>query len=131
MPRTANVQTTSAFNQIRKLAGQVLVKLRNDIHAKEADLRRLKEEESKLVALAAQGSVSSSNGVKRATSGSTRRIDWGTVLTKLPKQFKASDIRSVPTVKDKRSSELFAAITRWMEAGVVTRKDRGRYERVK
>jgi hypothetical protein len=53
------------------------------------------------------------------------------VLEKLPRQFKASDIRTVRAVKDKRSSELFAAITRWIEAGTVKRKDRGRYERVK
>jgi hypothetical protein len=31
---------------------------------------------------------------------------------------------------DKPPSELFAAITRWMEAGTVKRKDPGLYERV-
>jgi hypothetical protein len=53
------------------------------------------------------------------------------VLEKLPSQFKASDIRTVRAVKDKGSSELFATITRWMEAGRLKRKDWGRYERVK
>jgi hypothetical protein len=81
--------------------------------------------------LAAQRGVSNSNGARRPTSGSTNRINWGSVLEKLPKQFKAADIRAVRAVQNKRSSELFAAITRWMEAGAVKRKDRGRYERVK
>src|ERR1700730_2214034 len=114
MPRTTNSQITSALDQIRKLAGQVLVKLRIQIHAKEGDLLRLKEEESKLVALAARRGVSGSNVGRRHTSASPTRINWGSVLEKLPKQFKASDIRTVRAVKDKRSSELFKAITRWM-----------------
>ena len=48
----------------------------------------------------------------------------------LPKQFKASHIRTVRGLKNKRPSEFFAAITRWMEAGAVKRKERGLYERV-
>ena len=131
MPRTAKSQTTSALDQIRKIAGPALAKVRSEIHAKEGALRRLKEEESKLVALVAQGGVNTGNGAPRPTSASTTRINWGSVLAKLPRQFKAADIRNVRAVKDKRSSELFAAITRWMEAGTVKRKDRGRYERVK
>jgi len=131
MPRTTNIQITSAFDQVQKQARQLLVKLRSEIHSKEGDLRRLKEEESKLAALTAQQGISNGNGVRRAASGSTSRIDWGVVLEKLPRQFKASDIRAVRAVKDKRPSELFAAITRWMEAGTVKRKDRGLYERVK
>jgi SMC interacting uncharacterized protein involved in chromosome segregation len=130
MPRATNIQITSAFDQVQKHARQLLVKLRSEIDSKEGDLRRLKEEESKLAALTAQQGISNSNGARRTASGSTSRIDWGTVLEKLPKQFKASDIRTVRAVKDKRPSELFAAITRWMEAGTVKRKDRGLYERV-
>jgi hypothetical protein len=53
------------------------------------------------------------------------------VLEKLPRQFRASDIRTVGAVKDKGHSELFSAITRWVEAGTVKRKDRGLYERLK
>ncbi len=131
MPRTTNIQITSAFDQLQKQARQLLVKLRSEIHSKEGDLRRLKEEESKLAALTAKRGISSSNRGRRTTSGSTGRIDWGIVLEKLPKQFKASDIRTVRSVKEKPLSELFAAITRWMEAGTVKRKDRGLYERVK
>jgi hypothetical protein len=48
-------------------------------------------------------------------------------LEQLPRQFKASDIRQVRGIKDKRSSELFAAITRWIEAGSVKKKARGAY----
>ncbi len=60
---------------------------------------------------------------------SGKRINWGAVLRQLPKQFKASNIRQVRGLKDKRPSEIFAAITRWIEAGSVKRKARGLYER--
>ncbi len=46
------------------------------------------------------------------------------------RQFKASHIRAVPMTKDKRPSEVFAAITRWIDAKMVKRKSRGVYERV-
>jgi hypothetical protein len=64
------------------------------------------------------------------SAGATARINWGTVLEQLPKQFKASQVRTVRGLKNKRSSEIFAAIARWMEAGAVKRKERGFYERV-
>ena len=40
-------------------------------------------------------------------------------------------MRSVRGLKDKRPSEIFAAITRWIDAGNVKRRGRGTYERVK
>ena len=46
------------------------------------------------------------------------------------KQFKASHIRAVPMTKDKRPSEVFAAIARWIDAKMVKRKERGLYERI-
>jgi hypothetical protein len=52
------------------------------------------------------------------------------VLEILPKQFKASQVRTLRGLKSKRSSEIFAAITRWMEAGAVRRKERGLYVRI-
>ena len=73
------------------------------------------------------------DGAKPASvgaAGATARINWGTVLEQLPKQFKASQIRAERGLKNKRSSEIFAAITHWMEAGLVKRKKRGLYERV-
>ena len=58
------------------------------------------------------------------------RINWRTVLQQMPKQFKASDVRGVRGLKGKRPSEIFAAITRWIDAGMAKRKARGVYERV-
>lgn len=58
------------------------------------------------------------------------RIDWRAVLSKLPKQFRAADVRKVRGLTEKKSSEIFAAITRWIEAKLVKRKERGVYERV-
>jgi hypothetical protein len=131
MPRSKNLRTSSAFSQVQKQARQLLATLRVEIRSKEGDLRRLKEEESQLSALIGQRA---DNGTRRASGGAPKagsRINWGTVLEQMPKQFKASDVRSVRGLKDKRSSEIFAAITRWIEAGSVKRKDRGLYERVK
>jgi hypothetical protein len=73
------------------------------------------------------------DGAKPASgsaAGATARINWGMVLEQLPKRFRASQIRTVRGLKHKRPSEIFAAITRWMEAGAVKRKERGLYERV-
>ena len=48
---SAKTQRTSALGQFRKRARELLVNLRTEISSKEAVLRRLKEEESKLSAL--------------------------------------------------------------------------------
>jgi hypothetical protein len=130
MPRTAGNQVVSALNQLWKLTGELLAKLGNEIRSKERDLRRLKEAESKLVALTGQKRIRRKRVAQRI-SGPIKRIDWQVILEKLPRQFRASDIRTVGAVKDKRHSELFSAITRWVEAGTVKRKDRGLYERLK
>ena len=126
MPRSKNLRTSSAFSQVQKQARQLLATLRIEIRSKEGDLRRLKEEESQLSALIGQRA---DKGTRRASGGAPKagsRINWGTVLEQMPKQFKASDVRSVRGLKDKRSSEIFAAITRWIEAcGAVKRKDQG------
>ena len=58
------------------------------------------------------------------------RIDWRIVLDQLPKQFKAADIHLVRGLKSKRPSEVFAAITRWIQTGLARRKARGLYEKV-
>jgi hypothetical protein len=63
-------------------------------------------------------------------AGGKARINWSAVLEQLPKQFKAGDIHKLRGLKEKLSSEIFAAITRWIEAGDVKRKERGLYERV-
>jgi hypothetical protein len=51
------------------------------------------------------------------------------VLVQLPKQFQASHIRGLRGLKERRSSEIFAAITRWIDSGMAKRKSRGIYER--
>jgi hypothetical protein len=132
MPRTTT-GGSSAFTQVQAQARELLAKLRTDIRVKDTELRRLRQEESKLAALTGQpGMASSNDGTATGRRGARTRINWGEVLTtKLPKQFKASDIRAVRGLRDKRSSEIFAAITRWIDGGAVKRRDRGMYERVK
>jgi hypothetical protein len=130
MPRTSAARTTSALAEVQKYARELLSNLHNEIRSMEADLHRLNEAESTLSAFAGLGTTSwNGRGAARAVGGKTR-IDWGTVLEQMPKQFKASDIRKVRGLNDKRASEIFAAITRWLEARSVKRKERGLYERV-
>ena len=136
MPRTkGSASTESAIRQFRRQAGSVLAKLRKDIRAKEIELARLKRDEESLGRLAGGGRAGG-GGARgpRAVSGGGGgggggRINWRSVLAQLPKQFKASNVRQVRGLKDKRPSEIFAAITRWIEAGLAKRKTRGLYEK--
>lgn len=127
MPRkSASGAATSAFQQVQRQAKKLLVNLRKDIRAMEMKLGRLKQEESRLGHLIGRSSAGTERG-----SGSMRgRVNWRSVLSSLPKQFKASDVRNVRGLKQKRPSEIFAAITRWIEAGSAKRRSRGVYERV-
>ncbi len=130
MPRKAATNSaTSAFRQVQQQARTLLINLRKEIRGKEAELRRLKEEESRLGLLI--GGPAAAAGPREA-GGAMRggRINWRAVLDQMPKQFKASDVRAVRGLKAKRPSEIFAAITRWINSGVVKRKTRGLYERV-
>ncbi len=132
MPRQSSATAvTSAFRQVQQQAKSLLVNLRRDIRAKEVELRRLKEEESRLGLLvsARQGAAAPGAGAPRGGRGAGGRINWRTVLQQLPKQFKASDVRGVRGLKGKRPSEIFAAITRWINAGAAKRKSRGIYEK--
>jgi hypothetical protein len=133
MPRTkGSASTASAIRQVQRQAGSVLAKLRKDIRAKEIELARLKRDEEALGRLAGGGRASGGVArVPRASSGGGGgRVNWRNVLAQLPKQFKASNVRQVRGLKDKRPSEIFAAITRWIEAGLAKRKTRGLYEKV-
>jgi hypothetical protein len=125
MPRRRNAAT--AFRHVQQQARAIVNNLRNEIRAKEAELKRLKDEESKLSVLTGRVGAPAGRPAGRRRGG---RINWRTVLTQLPKQFKASHIRQVRGLRGKRPSEIFAAITRWMDAGSVKRKARGLYERV-
>jgi hypothetical protein len=126
MPRARNFNgASSGFQRLRRQALSVLSELRREIRRKEAELQRLRDEESSL------GRIAGGNrGVRNGRGGGRARIDWSVVLQQMPKQFKAGDVRSVREVRNKRPSEVFAAITRWIDAGAVKRKARGVYERV-
>ena len=135
MPRRkGSASTASAIRQVRRQAGAVLAKLRKDIRAMEIELARLKHDEDLWERLAGRGSAGGAVArTPRAASGGGGggggRINWRNVLAQLPKQFKASNVRQVRGLKDKRPSEIFAAITRWIEAGLAKRKTRGLYEK--
>jgi hypothetical protein len=130
MPRGRRSGTGSSFQQFQNQARALLVTLRKEIRVKEAELGRLKSDESRLGMVT--GKVSGPGRPARAAGGGQAgggRINWRAVLEELPKQFKASDVRGVRGLKDKRPSEIFAAVTRWIESGMVKRKARGQYER--
>jgi hypothetical protein len=126
MPRKSAGGNSSAFEQVQKQARTLLVNLRKEIRSKETELGKLKEEEARLGTLIGRASAAS-NGMLAGMRG---RVDWKSVFSQLPKQFKASDVRNVRGLKGKRPSEIFAAITRWIDAGVAKRRARGVYERV-
>jgi hypothetical protein len=131
MPRSSLGGVTSAFERIQRQAQSLLSGLQSQIRTKETELRRLLEQETHLSGLLG-GAKGARKGKKAATAARPTgrgRINWREVLNQLPKQFKASDIRKVRGLKDKRPSEIFAAITRWIDGGMVRRKSRGIYER--
>lgn len=127
MPRKTTKNVSSAFQQVQQQARALLVGLRREIQMTAGQLERLKREESQLSALAgiAPAGPRSARGIKRG-----KRTDWSAVLAQLPRQFQASHIRGLRGLKERRSSEIFAAITRWIDSGGVKRKSRGMYERV-
>jgi len=132
MPRTSLGGVTSAFERIQRQARTVLGGLRGQIRAKENELLRLKQEEARLSHLLGGGGRMAGQTARAAAAsggGGRGRINWREVLKQMPKQFKASDVRRVRGLKSKRPSEIFAAITRWIDAGLAKRKKRGIYER--
>jgi hypothetical protein len=133
MPRRSNSELGSAFGQLQQQARALLSTLRKEISAKEAELKQLKEDESRLGAVtgrvAAEAGPGPGRGRGMRSEPSGGRINWRMILEQLPKQFKASDVRSVRGLQDKRPSEIFAAVTRWIDGGSVKRKARGVYER--
>jgi hypothetical protein len=129
MPRKAR-EMGSRFDQVQNQAQKLLANLRREIRSKEDELRRLKDEDSKLAGLL--GLTATSHGraaASRANGVGSTRTNWATVLEQLPKQFNSNDVRKIPGLGTKRSSEIFAGITRWIEAKSVKRKERGLYER--
>ena len=131
MPRSSLGGVTSAFERIQRQARTVLGGLRGQIRVKENELLRLKQEEARLSHLLSGGGKAgqTARAVAAAGGAGRGRINWREVLKQMPKQFKASDVRRVRGLKSKRPSEIFAAITRWIDAGLAKRKKRGIYER--
>lgn len=128
MPRRSSA-SGSAFDQLQQQARNLLSTLRREIRAKEAELERLRNDEARLGTVT--GRIPAAGRAARVQRGgaSGGRINWRNVLEQLPKQFKASDVRGVRGLREKRPSEIFAAVTRWIDAGMVKRKARGVYER--
>jgi len=130
MPRKKSLPAGTAYHQIQEQARALLMSLRAEIRGKQAELQRLKEEETTLDRLSGNfGTVAVATKPARQDLRTGGRVDWNGILQQLPKQVKAADVRGIRTVVDKRSSEIFAAITRWIEGGSVKRKARGLYER--
>ena len=132
MPRKlrSNAKTSpSAFRQVQQQARSLMVNLRKEIRAKETELRRLREEESRLNMLIG-GRGTSVIGASARMANRGGRINWLAVLDQLPRQFKAADVHRVRGLERKRPSEVFAAITRWIQMGSARRKARGLYEKV-
>ena len=130
MRRSTATQVSSALRHVQGKARQVLKSLAQEIRAKESELRRLLDDEAKLAALAGQRSAPASRSERGVPGKGAGRVNWQAVLERLPRQFRASQVRTVRGLKNKRPSEIFAAITRWTEAGSVKRKERGLYERM-
>ncbi|HVA80016.1 MAG TPA: hypothetical protein VNF29_03745 [Candidatus Binataceae bacterium] len=131
MPRKSAVGITSALKQVQQQARDLLGDLHKQIRDQEAELTRLKDEASNLSRLIGPApAVRAQTKAAAAPPIGRGRVNWRTILEELPKQFKAADVRGVRGLKAKRPSEIFAAITRWIDAGMARRKARGLYERI-
>ena len=117
-------QINSAYIKINEQAVKALHQIRADIRAREQELDELRKQDEQISALLGNAGAA----VPERTPG--RRTNWRAVLEQLPKEFKASDVRKVRGIGDKPSSEIFAAITRWIMAKAIKRKERGVYQRL-
>jgi len=126
MPRQQS--SASAYEHVRRQAINALNRLRKDIRTVESQLGVLRKQEGQLQSIAGMGRAAASAASNGAPARGGR-TNWRVVLGKLPKRFKASDVRGVRGLANKRSGEIFAAITRWIDSGAVRRKERGVYER--
>ena len=119
---------SSAYERLRQQAITALSKLRKDIRSIESDLVSLRKQEEQLGMITGETPrrAAASNGASTPRG----RMDWRAVLEKMPKRFNAADVRKVRGLANKRSGEIFAAVTRWIDTGLVKRKERGVYERV-
>ena len=76
MPRKAR-EITSRFEQVQKQAQQLLTNLRKEIRWKEEELRRLKDEQSKLSGFDGLGATGGGGATaSRAFGSAGARINW-------------------------------------------------------
>ena|SRR5215469_399637 len=115
----------SGYDRLMNQAHLTLQEVQRRIQSRETELTTLHQQEQKLQSFIGQRAKESA-----PDGGSRGRIDWRAVLSKLPKQFTAADVKKVRGLAQKKSSEVFAAITRWIDAKLVKRKERGVYERI-
>ncbi|SRR5712691_503953 len=123
MPRTY----PSALRQLQRRARAGLADLRREIATRETQLRELRDKEMQLARLAGRVALPSSSARRPAGSG---RVNWRQVLARLPKEFRTSDLRKIGALRNKQSSEIYNGISRWTDAGLVKRKERGVYQRL-
>ncbi len=121
----ARKQNGSAYERLRNQAQLTLQEVQRGIQSRETELAELRQQEQKL-----QSFLGSPVKEGATEAGPHARIDWRAVLVQLPKQFKAADVRKVRGLAEKKASEIFAAITRWIDTKLVKRKERGLYERI-
>jgi hypothetical protein len=129
MPRATRVRFAAEFSQLRKQAGRLLAKVRSEIRSVETELARLRGSIPSLSTLAGLRQRRSERKAGRGVGGPSR-VNWTKVLEQMPERFKAGNVRKVRAVQNKRPSEIFAAITRWIEAGTVKHNERGLYQKV-
>jgi len=123
MPRTY----PSAFRQFQRRTRAALTDLRREIFSRETELRELRDAEVRLIRLAGRVALPTPSARHSAGSG---RVNWRQVLIKLPKEFGTSDLRKIGALRNKQSSEIYNGISRWADAGLVKRKERGVYQRL-
>lgn len=120
-------KTIDPFDLLHRQARKSIREVASQISSKKRELRGLEAELEKLNRFAG---FRRSNVTARPVRVAKGRIDWSEVLEKLPQEFRSADFRRIRGLKDKRSSELFAAITRWINSGSVEKRERGVYVRV-
>jgi hypothetical protein len=128
MPRKKFARADSGFQPVQQQARALLEALRVAIQSKQAELERLKKEETALDRLSGSFDTAARATTSSGRGRPARRVDWSEILQQLPKQFRAADVLGIRAVAGKRSSEIFAAISRWSDGGLVKRKSRGLYE---
>ena len=135
MPRKRSGSATavsSAFRQVQQQARSLMVNLHKEIRAKEIELRRLKEEEARLVSLIGQSSKSSNRGRASKKPGPSRsgRVIGAKCSNNFPRNSRllmfarfAASRASVHRRSSLRSRDE-------IDLGAARRRSRGMYEKI-